>query len=290
MTRSTLHSLRRAAMTFCLLGVAGSCGDGSGRPPVTIGLEEVGRYGWEAQRNGDGSGVLGGVTDVVEGIDQELFVLDQRGEKIAVFRSNGDVARTIPLPSGEGPGEYRIARDLTMAPGGNLAVLDNSLSRVVVLTPTGTLVDMVSLRVGGPLQLAFAQGKLWTSHSTLPGEDRPTLRSWSLDPLIAVDAISLSGIDRDFGGSGDLQVGPDGSLFRNLRIPGVWLKIGAGGARRMGVQLIEDLEPPVVTRNSASSIRIEQPRAWSDGIGVAPDGTVLQSYIELPSHPRQKSL
>jgi hypothetical protein len=174
---------------------------------------------------------------------------------------------------------------LAIAPGGNLAILDNSLSRVVVLTQTGTLVDMVSLRVGGPLQLAFAQGKLWTSHSTPPGEDRPTLRSWSLDPLMAVDAISLTGIDRDFGGSGDLQVGPDGSLFRNLRIPGVWLKISAGGARRMGVQLVEDLEPPVVTRNSPTSIRIEQPRAWSDGIGVTPGGMVLQSYIELPSAP-----
>ena len=275
--------------TFCCLAVlvlgVGACDIGEAHKPAHFALQEIRRYGWVEPRDGDDTGVLGGVTEVAEGDNGRLYVLDQRGEKVVIFRLNGEVEGSIRLRQGEGPGEFRIPRDLAITPDGDIAILDANLSRVVVFTVTGDVKRTVAIRAAAPLQLAFAQGKLWTSHSAMPGEDKATLRSWDSEREAAVDAVSLSGMDRAFGGSGDLVTTKAGVLLRNLRMPGVWWTISHGDIERTGQELVEGLQPPLVTRNPGGSPRIDQPRAWSDGIGANGSGEVYQTYVELPFAP-----
>jgi sugar lactone lactonase YvrE len=67
---------------------------------------------------------------------RELYVTDQRGNKIEVFDLDGKHLRTVGGP-GAGPGLFDQPEDLAFDADGNLWVADGDNHRVQVLTPDG---------------------------------------------------------------------------------------------------------------------------------------------------------
>jgi len=68
--------------------------------------------------------------------DRQLYVTDQRGNRVQVFDLDGKFLRSIGSP-GTGPGQFDQPEDLAFDKDGNLWVADGDNHRVQVLTPEG---------------------------------------------------------------------------------------------------------------------------------------------------------
>jgi tripartite motif-containing protein 71 len=68
--------------------------------------------------------------------DRQLYVTDQRGNRVQVFDLDGKFLRSIGSP-GTGPGQFDQPEDLAFDKDGNLWVADGDNHRIQVLTPEG---------------------------------------------------------------------------------------------------------------------------------------------------------
>jgi hypothetical protein len=85
----------------------------------------------------DEEDVLFGVLSSVA-VDDEgtVYALDMQLSQVNVFDRDGNLLRTIGR-EGEGPGEFRRASSMFLAPDGNVGVLQQMPGKVVLLTPDG---------------------------------------------------------------------------------------------------------------------------------------------------------
>ena len=94
------------------------------------------------------SGPPGGYFGVIGALAADsrhnIHVLDGLAQEIHVFDSEGGFVRTLG-GSGEGPGEFRMARGLAVAPGDTLWVVDPMTRRYSLFGPGGDF-----LRVRAP--------------------------------------------------------------------------------------------------------------------------------------------
>jgi hypothetical protein len=153
------------------------------KPDLTIGVED-----------GDESLMFGNVSRV--GLDGRgnIYVLDYKFRKIAVFDEAGKLLRTHAVPAGQGPQEATNPRGIAVTPGGTLFI--NDMQKVIVYGPDGEylrtfLVDFMISSIGcagaeelvaiGPnggkiLHIFDPAGKLLASFGdtfTPPGEFEP---------------------------------------------------------------------------------------------------------------------
>jgi DNA-binding beta-propeller fold protein YncE len=79
----------------------------------------------------------------------ELYVADYGNRRIAVFDLDGVWLRNMWAPDNDqgDPSFFRIA-GIGIGPGGNLYVVDSALSSITILTPDGTLVDIIGYQLG----------------------------------------------------------------------------------------------------------------------------------------------
>ncbi|MEZ4395923.1 MAG: 6-bladed beta-propeller [Candidatus Krumholzibacteriia bacterium] len=101
--------------------------------PTTIRPTEAWRLGGDSDSDDEFFGVL---VDMLEDPEGDVYLLDQVLCDIKVFSHDGEFLRAIGR-EGEGPGEFRNARDFVQLPDGTLAVFELAPGRVVQLTPDG---------------------------------------------------------------------------------------------------------------------------------------------------------
>jgi DNA-binding beta-propeller fold protein YncE len=109
---------------------------------------------------GPGNGELDFPTDVViHESDAEVYVADFLNQRIAVFDLGGNWVRNIPPPPNDqgDPVFYRPV-GLGLDPNGNLYVVDNALSCVVVMDRSGALLDV----------FGYQNGSYWTGELDIP--------------------------------------------------------------------------------------------------------------------------
>lgn len=99
--------------------------------------------------------LLGVVVELLGDEAGNVYVLDSQLSEIQVLGPDGSWLRTIGR-DGEGPGEFRNAGDMFLAPSGQLGVLQMWPGKIVMLTTDGLPGDTYALpyRKGGNMQTA----------------------------------------------------------------------------------------------------------------------------------------
>lgn len=284
----TMRSIRiRARLCFLAVSVlfSASCGARDRTDGAEITLEEIGRYGWASEQQDPSgtlpsdAGLLGDVRAVAVGSDESVYVLDADWNRIVVFAPDRSVSRVIPFSIGSGPGEILLARDLFITGEGKLAVLDYQKAQVLVFSPTGDFESAIQLERTRPMLFEMSDDTVWVTTGVSPGSESPSLWALSMSGELLGSGPEPGAEDLLFGQSVALALTPDGSLVQSKILPGQWLRFNGLEATEHGVALFPDLEPPEVTV-SGNTTYIGLPRATALGIGVLPDGTVVQSHAE----------
>jgi len=94
------------------------------KPDLTIGVED-----------GDENLMFGEVIRIDIDGKGNIYVLDYKFRKIAVFDKDGKLLRTIAVPEGQGPREATNLSGIAVTPGGTLFV--NDMGKVIVYGPDG---------------------------------------------------------------------------------------------------------------------------------------------------------
>ena len=94
------------------------------RPDLTIGVED-----------GDENLMFGNIVRVDLDGKGNIYVLDYKSRKVAVFDTNGKLLRTIAVPEGQGPREATNLSGIAVTPGGTLYI--NDMQKVIVYGPGG---------------------------------------------------------------------------------------------------------------------------------------------------------
>jgi hypothetical protein len=112
------------------------------KPDLTIGVEDR-----------DENLMLGEIIRIDIDGKGNIYVLDYKFRKIAVFDRDGKLLRTIAVPEGQGPREATDLSGIAVTPGGTLFV--NDMRKVIVYGPDGQyirtfLVDFTISSIGCP--------------------------------------------------------------------------------------------------------------------------------------------
>jgi len=152
-------------------------------PNLTIGIED-----------GDENLMFGRIARIDVDGRGNIYVLDGKSRKVAVFDRGGKLLRAIGIPAGQGPREATNLSGIAVTPGGTLFI--NDMRKVIVYGSDGEyrhtfLVDFMISSIGCPgteelvaigphdgkiLHIFDAQGKLIVSFGdtfTPPGELEP---------------------------------------------------------------------------------------------------------------------
>lgn len=124
--------------------------------PETITPEEVWRVGGEDE---DEDVIFGVLTSIATDPEGNVYLLDAQLSQVYVYSADGEYLNTIGR-EGEGPGEFRRAGDMFIAPDGNVAVMQRMPGKIVLLSTGGDPMgewpmpsnegSPVFLRGGGP--------------------------------------------------------------------------------------------------------------------------------------------
>jgi len=112
------------------------------KPDLTIGVED-----------GDENMMFGEIIRIDIDGKGNIYVLDYKFRKVAVFDRDGNLLRTIAVPEGQGPREATNLSGIAVTPGGTLFV--NDMRKVIVYGPDGQyirtfLVDFMISSIGCP--------------------------------------------------------------------------------------------------------------------------------------------
>jgi hypothetical protein len=112
------------------------------KPDLTIGVED-----------GDENLMFGEIIRIDIDGKGNIYVLDYKFRKIAVFDRDGKLLRTIAVPEGQGPREATNPNGIAVTPAGTLFV--NDMRKVIVYGPDGQyirtfLVDFTISSIGCP--------------------------------------------------------------------------------------------------------------------------------------------
>jgi hypothetical protein len=154
--RAMNKSLSVLAMMVILCSVESMMGAGTARPasipgqaqPVTlkpdlaIGVED-----------GDENLMFGEIVRIDLDKKGNIYVLDYKFRKVAVFDGNGRLLRTIAVPEGQGPREATNLSGIAVTPDGTLFI--NDMRKVIVYGPDGQylrtfLIDFMISSIGCP--------------------------------------------------------------------------------------------------------------------------------------------
>ena len=142
--------------------------------PSQLELEVVRVYG-EAEADPAavaGGGMLAGVSGIAELPDSRLVVLDGIFRKLIVFSTDGAVQLVIPLREGDGPGEIRLARDLTIRADGKAGVLDYERVQVSWFDLASGDYESSTRVLRQTLRLHVTEGGVWITARPTVGRQR----------------------------------------------------------------------------------------------------------------------
>lgn len=192
----------------------------------------------EELRIGEDTGVIfGGITDLEAGADGTIYVADPEYHMIRAFSPSGDSLASIG-GEGEGPGEFTRVSALEVGPGDSLYVFDRWQNRISVFSPGGTFaysVPVSSEGVGYPSRMMKPDTAGFLIQYSIPYSTRERevehnrWVSWmdargevKTDSILVVpgnEALvrrgdgSVTVLDRPFGRSALIQVGPRNTIY-----------------------------------------------------------------------------
>jgi hypothetical protein len=101
--------------------------------PETITPEEMWRMGGDED---DEEVIFGVLTSIATDAGGNVYLLDMQLSQVYVYSADGEYLNTIGR-EGEGPGEFRRAGDMFIAPDGNVAVMQRMPGKIVLLSTEG---------------------------------------------------------------------------------------------------------------------------------------------------------
>jgi hypothetical protein len=91
---------------------------------------------WQAGGEGEDDVLFGVIAQIASDDQDTVYVLDSQLNQIVILSPDGAPVRTIGR-EGEGPGEFRRPSDMFLTAEGNIAVLQRTPGKIVLLTPGG---------------------------------------------------------------------------------------------------------------------------------------------------------
>jgi hypothetical protein len=133
------HSLRFLPIVFCIVAFVGTAATRTSpaagqapsvtlKPDLTIGVED-----------GDENLMFGKIIRIDIDGKGNIYVLDYKFRKVAVFDRDGKLLRTIAVPEGQGPREATNLGGIAVTPAGTLFV--NDMRKVIVYGPDGQFIQ-----------------------------------------------------------------------------------------------------------------------------------------------------
>jgi hypothetical protein len=120
---------------------------------IEAGLEELFSLGGYSEADEEFFGV---VANAILDDEGQSYFLDEQLCEVRVFDENGDYVRTFGR-EGEGPGEFRQARDMVLLPNGRVGVIYGQQTRMATYDLDGTIGPDISLTPEGT-RFAFMMG------------------------------------------------------------------------------------------------------------------------------------
>lgn len=293
--------MRAVCLSFAIAIVAASpalCQELRPRGPVApYRLELLSSSGWLdlerpstlSQRDRDlGAGILGHISDfIVDSNTHELYVLDATQFKIAVFDTTGAFLRLIVGGAGDGPGEFRQPRSLTLLGTDRVAVIDAGSRRISTFEKEGAFLRSFPVATGFPLQIAsyddgFAVVKFVAGRGSL------VVR---LDSMGAVRDSTFAVLGRladfvPFGEPGRLASNRSGGLVLAYPAPGLWAPVSFGSEPAPeGEDLYPNVRGKMETVNGAD---LREVPLGIRGYAELADGTRIihaYHYMTAPGNP-----
>ncbi len=165
--------------------------------------------------------IIGFVTDAQVDTDGTSYLLDSTQNEIRVHSAGGELLRTIGR-RGEGPGEFNMARRMTLLPGGYLGVLQMMPGSVVTLDSAGLPGPKIEFGGSGGMRMMMRGAGCATF--SVYGLTEPSFGQDEIVTTHSVKAMDASGqplhVYREFketshGGEIRLGAGPENDFIRN---------------------------------------------------------------------------
>jgi len=149
----SFHSSLYAAIIFLLIVVFPLCskkssGEEGDPQKATISNDFFGEreitpsFSLGKDEPSQGEYIFGHISDLAVDSLGNLYVLDRGFKRIQKFSSDLIFLKTISLPTGEGPGEFRDPLSMTIGSQGEIYICDYKLQRVTVLDSTGSFMTL----------------------------------------------------------------------------------------------------------------------------------------------------
>ncbi len=91
---------------------------------------------WQAGGEGENDVLFGVIAQIASDDQDTVYVLDSQLNQVVILSPDGALVRTIGR-EGEGPGEFRRPSDMFLTAEGNIAVMQRTPGKIVLLTPDG---------------------------------------------------------------------------------------------------------------------------------------------------------
>jgi sugar lactone lactonase YvrE len=188
--------LRACALALIAAGLLG-CGSGEPAPGTDAWTTQEGAlHLQETLRISEGEDFyFARIADVAVADDGRIYVSDNQAYHVKVLSPNGALQDTVGT-QGEGPGEFRHPRDLALARGDSLYVMDGAGGRVHVFTPELAFERVFSARTdqGTPINMMVPDGAASSSDRAFFFVYSPGARAVvQKDAQMAMRPISLGG-------------------------------------------------------------------------------------------------
>lgn len=274
---------RWPASLLCAL-VVGACG-GGGEPASEARegrlelLASIGESGFDATEASPA--VLGGPIAVAT-LPGETLVLDQQAARVVHFTNEGELLGAAGR-EGEGPGEFGLARHLTLVGDSAVSVLDYEGGRVTIFRlPSLELGEVISGIPGRGFFHAWVGDTIWVVRPNVDGPTSPLATAHLAGDGSEVErAPPADPDDQPFGGAFGLAVSPD-RIVTSTRRPGIWWERVGGEWRRVGEPLFPDAPPEKRVEIEPRQFRVIPSPARASDIALLDDTLVVQRHVLQP--------
>jgi hypothetical protein len=188
---------------------------------ITLDPEKAWHLG---QEDGENDLVFGLITAAVVDDAGLTYLLDSTMSTIYVIGPDGSLLRTVGQ-EGDGPGEFRNAREMIALPDGNLGLMEMMSSKIVVIQPDGT--PHPSIHVGAETGMNHLNHIEANSNGLAIGNISTTFADGSAsvvyklafyEPDGSVRSTLLDQTEVQEGGGISLDIGGDNAFISSFRI------------------------------------------------------------------------
>ncbi len=283
-TRTVTHRTLRSFLPLTgliALGLAACDGSSEAMPEFDYELEPAVTFGDPGTGDEAGPDVLGSAIAALWS-PAGVFVLDQQASRFVWFDASGASLGTAGR-SGDGPGEFRLARHIALRADSLVSGLDYETGRVTTFrVPSMDVHDVTSGLPSRGFHHAWVGDTIWVVRPNVDGPTSPlaTAHLASSGSEVATAPPSHPD-DQPYGGAFGLA-SSETRLVTSTRRPGVWWERRDGAWRRVGQPLFPDAPPEQRVEIAPRSFRVIPSPASAADIAILGDSIILQRFVLQP--------